>query len=223
VTRRRINPYYRQMRYTLGVLGDLASIMATISSAAAQYGLDPGFVTAVAQAESGLNPNAVSAAGAKGIMQLMDATAAMLGVSNPFDPVQNINAGVRYLAQLLNQFAGDAAKALAAYNWGPGNVAKAIQQFGDQWLAHAPQETQAYVQKLTGVVPDYSGAAAASDSAAPPPLTIDAATGQPIEDATPTPAPALPSWMPQTPIGRILLLTGAVVGASILADTLLGD
>jgi soluble lytic murein transglycosylase-like protein len=208
------------MRYTLGVLGDLASIMATISSAAAQYGLDPGFVAAVAQAESGLNPNAVSAAGAKGIMQLMDATAAMLGVSNPFDPVQNINAGVRYLAQLLNQFAGDAAKALAAYNWGPGNVNKAVQQWGADWLAHAPQETINYVQKLTGVTPNLQPSNVEPSNA---PLTIDAATGQPIDDSTPTPAPSLPSWMPQTPIGRILLLTGAVVGASILADTLLGD
>jgi len=214
------------MRYTLGVLGDLASIMATISSAAAQYGLDPGFVTAVAQAESGLNPNAVSAAGAKGIMQLMDATAAMLGVSNPFDPVQNINAGVRYLAQLLNQFAGDAAKALAAYNWGPGNVNKAVQQWGADWLAHAPQETQAYVQKLTGVTASAANSGPAVPAGVSPDasaLTIDAATGLPIDDSTPTPAPSVPSWMPQTPIGRILLLTGAVVGASILADTLLGD
>jgi len=212
----------------LGVLGDLASIMAMIAQAAARYGLDPGFVTSVARRESGLNPNAVSPAGAKGIMQLMDATAAMLGVSNPFDPAQNIDAGVRYLSQLLNKFAGDAAKALAAYDWGPGNVAKAIQTWGADWLAHAPQETQAYVQALTGVT---AASTADSGQAVPagvspgtsPPLTIDAATGQVIEDATPTPAPALPSWLPQTPVGRILLLTAAAAGASLLADALWGD
>jgi hypothetical protein len=217
---RRVNPYYRQIR--LGMLGDMASIMATIASASAQWGLDPGFVTNVARAESGLNPNAVSAAGAKGIMQLMDATAAMLGVSNPFDPVQNINAGVKYLAQLLNQFAGDAAKALAAYNWGPGNVSKAIQQWGSDWLAHVPGETQNYVAKITGVVPTQSSAPGDPSPAAPP-LTIDAATGEVVMDTAPTPAPSLPSWMPQTPLGRVLLLTGAAVGASILADVLLGD
>src|SRR5216684_2059585 len=104
---RRPNPFYRQLRYAMGALGDAAGILALIAQASARYGLDPGFVTSVAQRESGLNPNAVSSAGAKGIMQLMDATAAMLGVSNPFDPVQNINAGTRYISQLLNQFAGD--------------------------------------------------------------------------------------------------------------------
>src|SRR5258707_15263987 len=113
--RRRVNPMYRQLRYAMGTLGDVASIMALIARASARYGLDPGFVAAVARRESGLNPNAVSPRGAKGIMQLLDATAAMLGISNPFDPEQNINGGVKYLAQLLNQFAGDAAKALAAY------------------------------------------------------------------------------------------------------------
>jgi hypothetical protein len=219
--RRRVNPFYRMARYSLGVLGDVAAIMQTISAAAAQYGMDPSLIAAVAQRESGLNPNAVSAAGAKGIMQLMDATAAMLGVSNPFDPVQNIYAGTRYLSQLLNQFAGDTAKALAAYNWGPGAVSKAIQQFGDQWLAHAPAETQAYVAALTGVVPTQSSAP--GDSAPAPPLTIDAATGQPIEDTTPTPSPNVPGWMPTTPAGKILLLTGAAAGVLFLADTLWGD
>ena len=211
----------------LGMLGDMASILATIAQAAARYGLDPNFVAAVARRESNLNPNAVSPAGAKGVMQLMDATAAMLGVTNPFDPVQNINAGVKYLANLLNQFAGDAAKALAAYDWGPGNVAKAISQWGADWLSHAPQETQDYVQALTGVTSgsssDSSGQPAAS--ASPAPLTIDAATGQVIEDNTPTATQYAvpPSWFPQTTAGRVLLLTGAAVGASILADFLWGD
>lgn len=208
----------------LGMLGDMASILATLASAAAQYGLDPNFVTAVARRESNLNPNAVSPAGAKGIMQLMDATAAMLGVTNPFDPTQNINAGVKYLASLLSQFAGDAAKALAAYDWGPGNVAKAIQTWGADWLSHAPQETQDYVQALTGVIPQVAAVSSGTDSGVPAPLTIDAATGLPIDDTTPTPTQSvMPSWLPQTPAGRVLLLTGAAVGVSILADLLWGD
>jgi hypothetical protein len=196
-------------------LGDMASILSLIAQASARYGLDPGFVAAVARRESGLNPNAVSSAGAKGIMQLTDATAAMLGVANPFDPAQNIAGGVRYLAQLLNQFSGDTAKALAAYNWGPGAVARAIQQFGEDWLAHAPAETKAYVQALTGVVPPAPSEV--------PPLTIDASTGEVIPDTAPTPPPAAPSWMPTTPLGKVLFLTGAAVGVSILADTLWDD
>lgn len=209
----------------LGMLGDMASILSTLAQAAANYGLDPNFVTAVARRESGLNPNAVSPAGAKGIMQLMDATAAMLGVSNPFDYVQNINAGVKYLAQLLNQFAGDAAKALAAYDWGPGNVSKAIQTWGADWLSHAPQETQAYVQALTGITPQAAAAqSGGTDSGVPAPLTIDAATGQVIEDNTPTPPPSpYPSWFPQSTQGRVLFLTAAAAGLYFVADSLFGD
>lgn len=212
------------VRRFVGFLGDVASIMQLLGQAAARYGLDPQLVVNVARRESGLNPNAVSSAGAKGIMQLMDATAAALGVSNPFDAVQNINAGARYLAQLLNQFGGDLAKALAAYNWGPGAVAKAIQQWGEDWLAHAPRETQLYVQALTGIspgVPSFYGPPSPSEQtppAPPAPLTIDAATGEIIADGTPT--PAVPGWLPDTPQGKFLLLTGAAIGAFFLADYL---
>ena len=94
-----------------------------IASAAARYGIPTALAMAQANAESGYNPNAVSSAGAGGVMQLMPATAASLGVTDVFDPVQNIDAGFRYLASLYKQF-GDWALALAAYNAGPGNVAK---------------------------------------------------------------------------------------------------
>jgi hypothetical protein len=93
-----------------------------ISSAAYQYGLDPDLIRAVILIESRFKERAVSPKGASGLMQLMPATAAELGVSNIFDNKQNINAGARYLAYLLNMFEGDLTLALAAYNAGPGAV-----------------------------------------------------------------------------------------------------
>ncbi|MGQ9556452.1 MAG: lytic transglycosylase domain-containing protein [Desulfurispora sp.] len=90
--------------------------------AAARYDLDPALLKAVARAESSFDPQAVSPAGAAGLMQLMPATARALGVTDVFDPRQNILAGARYLRQLLDRFAGDLPLALAAYNAGPGAV-----------------------------------------------------------------------------------------------------
>jgi len=117
-----------------------ADILSLLQAAAGKYGLDPSLVVAVANQESGGNPNAVSPAGAQGVMQLMPATAQQFGVTDPFDPAQNIDAGVRYLAQLMNQF-GDPQLALAAYNWGPGNVAK----YG---TSNWPAETANYVSSI---------------------------------------------------------------------------
>ncbi len=95
-----------------------------IDEAAQAHGVDPRLVAAVARRESAWNPNAMSPVGACGLMQLMPATARYLGVSDVFDARQNLFAGTRYLRTLLDTFNGDLDLALAAYNAGPGAVAK---------------------------------------------------------------------------------------------------
>jgi soluble lytic murein transglycosylase-like protein len=95
-----------------------------VNEAAGANGLNPGLVKAVILQESGGNPKAVSSKGAKGLMQLMDGTARMLGITDPFDVRQNIFGGAKYLASLLKKFDGDLKSALAAYNAGPMAVLK---------------------------------------------------------------------------------------------------
>ena len=95
-----------------------------INEAARKFGLKPGLIRALIRQESAGDPGAVSHKGAKGLMQLMDSTAAMLGVTDPFNPAQNIMGGARYLSQLLKRFGGDLVKAVASYNAGPGAVEK---------------------------------------------------------------------------------------------------
>jgi len=99
-----------------------AWIQSQITALAPQYGLSPQVVNAVVNQESGFNPGARSSAGAMGLMQLMPQTAAMLGVLNPYDPVQNLRGGMTYLSRLLTQYHGDLPLALAAYNAGPEAV-----------------------------------------------------------------------------------------------------
>lgn len=96
-----------------------------------------------AKQESGFNPYATSKVGAAGIFQHMPATAKELGI-DPYDPTQSIQGGVKYMGQLLNRYQGDTTKALAAYNWGMGNLDR-------QGLEKAPAETQGYLKNILGV------------------------------------------------------------------------
>jgi len=102
---------------------------------------------AVASAESNWNPNSVSNRGAQGIMQLMPGTAEQLGVSNSFDPEQNIRGGIQYLAEQLQRFQSTDL-ALAAYNWGPQNIERFPGQSWAQIAPNAPVETQEYVMRV---------------------------------------------------------------------------
>lgn len=95
-----------------------------INEAARKFGIKSTLIKALIRQESAGNPKAVSDKGAKGLMQLMDSTASMLGVTDPFNPAQNIMGGARYLSQLMKRFGGDLVKAIASYNAGPGAVEK---------------------------------------------------------------------------------------------------
>ena len=121
-----------------------------ILEAANRYNIDPALIKAIIMAESGYNPKAISKKGAVGLMQIMPATATSLGVENLFDPVHNVDAGVRYFKRLLNQFEGNIQLAVAAYNAGSRKVKKyqGIPPF---------KATQQYVKKVFEYYQYYQG------------------------------------------------------------------
>ena len=120
---------------------------ALLRGSAEKYGLPFSLVKAVAKAESSFDPQAVSRAGAQGVMQLMPGTARALGVDDPFDPVQNVDAGARYLSEQIQRF-GSVELGLAAYNAGPSAVARqgGLPDF---------DETRAYVARVIKLQGEY--------------------------------------------------------------------
>ncbi|NQX44541.1 lytic transglycosylase domain-containing protein [Paenibacillus tritici] len=130
-----------------------------IQTASAKYGVPVDLIKAVIDTESSFNPNVVSSAGAKGLMQLMDGTANGLGVSDPFDPAQSIDGGVRYLSYQLKRYDGQEKMALAAYNAGPGRVNKLGVSNDAELMANLsalPKETQAYIAKIERARAQYA-------------------------------------------------------------------
>jgi len=117
------------------------SIADAVTGSSQRYHLDPDLVNSVIRAESAFNPRAVSNKGAQGLMQLMPQTANNLGVRNAFDPETNVDAGTRYLRELLEHYNFDLIKALAAYNAGPHRV----EQYGG---VPPYRETHAYVSRI---------------------------------------------------------------------------
>ena len=136
-----------QTHQTLNRAFTQQDIDAAIDESAARHHVDPSLVRSVVKVESNFNPNAVSRKGAMGLMQLMPSTARSLNVSNPFDPAQNVDAGVRHLRKLLDSYGGNVRLSLAAYNAGSGAVARSA------GVPHF-RETQDYVRRITNL---YNG------------------------------------------------------------------
>lgn len=133
---------------------------AQIRAAARQHGVEEAIVRAIIHAESSFNPNALSRVGAQGLMQLMPATARRFGVSNAFDPTQNISGGVQYLSWLLKRYNGDLTLAAAGYNAGEGAV--------DRYKGVPPyNETRRYVERVRLLAERYRSLATPGSSATP--------------------------------------------------------
>ena len=142
--------------HAAGISTDYDSL---IKQASLKYGVSESLIKAVIDTESSFNPSVVSSAGAKGLMQLMDGTAAGLGVTDPFDPAESIDAGTRYLSYQLQRFNGEEKLALAAYNAGPGRVGRLGVDTDEELmtvLSRLPLETQRYITKIEQAQAKYT-------------------------------------------------------------------
>lgn len=149
----RVTAAYAPPVATASSAAQAAAWQPLIESAAARHNISAALVRAVIHTESSFNPRALSPAGARGLMQLMPATAQRYGVTNAFDPEQNVYAGVRYLAELMAMFKNDLTLALAAYNAGEN----AVVQHGNKVPPYreTQRETQAYVPKVLAFYRQY--------------------------------------------------------------------
>jgi Transglycosylase SLT domain len=154
-----------------------------VENSAARYQVDADLISSVIATESNFNARAVSRKNARGLMQLMPETAARLGVHNVFDPQENIDAGTRYLGNLLQRYRNDLALALAAYNAGPERV----QQYG-----RVPPfaETVSYVRKVERT---YQNSKSARPGKSGRPGAVDALTGTSLPTNASTPQPLVPN------------------------------
>jgi soluble lytic murein transglycosylase-like protein len=149
------NPNYRNISRGRSI--SAAELDALIDAAAAKHGVDANLVRALIKVESNFNPRARSNKGAMGLMQLMPATARALKVSDPYDPAQNVEGGVRHLRGLMDDHNGDVELSLAAYNAGAG----AVQRYNG---VPPYKETRNYVRRITQM---YSGSGRAEGGSTP--------------------------------------------------------
>lgn len=154
--------YLRRSVFTSAFRTAPQTLNRYIQLAAMNHQVDPLLIKAVIKAESNFDPNAISPKGAQGLMQLMPGTARDLAVNDPFDPVQNINGGTKYLRYLLDNFNGNVELSLAAYNAGPGRVTP------KGAIPNIP-ETQDYVAK---VLQNYRSYKQSGSSVRPPNLNV---------------------------------------------------
>ena len=137
--------YYQEKKQRKGPVLKKGRLDRIITDIAVSQGMDPKIIRGIVQVESGYNTRALSSKGAMGLMQLMPKTASAMGVSNPWDPVENITAGTKYFSRLFSRYHGDLTKALAAYNAGPTVV--------DAYKGIPPyQETKEYVKSVLAII-----------------------------------------------------------------------
>jgi len=143
----KINNDDSKVYYAENTSTDMDKIYNSVDKYSSKYGVDRNLILAIIKQESNFNPNAISSAGAKGLMQLMDFNSEAYGVENPYDIDENINAGVKHIKSYLNMYNGNVEMALMAYNAGPGTMARrGVNSPSD--LYKMPEETQNYVPKI---------------------------------------------------------------------------